>query len=91
MRLQYLYIHQVHFVLVVILKCGKLLFRYEWRVHIPNFYYTLRGFLFQLEIEYFLRMFKRNLTCPASDLGTIKTLFSFIAIEKVTVLKYVCV
>lgn len=55
--------------LVVILKCVKLLFRYEWRVHIPNFYCTLR-LQFQLEVGYCVRVFKRNLTCPTSDLGT---------------------
>lgn len=56
--------------LVVIIKCVKLLFRYEWRVHIPNFYCTLRGLQFHLEVGYCVRVFRRNLTCPASDLRT---------------------
>lgn len=56
--------------LVVILKCVKLLFRYEWRVHIPNFYCTLRGLQFHLQVSYCVGVFRRNLTCPTCDLGT---------------------
>jgi len=59
-RLQSLYIHQMHFGLVVILKCGKLLFGYKWRVDTPNFYCTLRGFLLQPKVEYFFESVQKK-------------------------------